>query len=252
MLHLYMIQCIIVHIIRAVRCSIIIYHVFVPIPFNHVCIYHYCLLRKACSQAKMSGELYGILANINTHKDQLDKLKFLARVVVPSSPQLEGCNGIPELFKLMRESQALQCLDYRYAVSLLRHMLVVVRCNQDKKLQLHCHIEFDVEKFDSMPFYESLVQLANKLDQNSSNYERLLNSIDKNKLSKPKSDISSPLDLLQSMICRGILDPSNPQSLEALVIILGDAELEDEAELIQQSLHPGTYLSFSLAHVATL
>ena len=196
----------------------------------------------------MSEELYGILATIDIQKDQLNKLKFLAQVVVPYGSRLENCNSIPELFKLMRESQALQCSDYRYAVSLLRHMLMVIGCNQDKKLQPHCHKEFDSEKINSIPFYEPLVRLANKLLQNCSNYKRLLNSIDENKLSKSKSDISSPLDLLQSMICKGTLDPSNPHSLKIFVTILEAAGLEDEAGLIQQGLHPGMYLS--LAYVA--
>ena len=191
----------------------------------------------------MSEELNGILATISTHKDQLDKLKFLAQAIVPSGPQLEGCNGISDLFNLMRESQALQCLDYCYAVSLLRHMFVVIRYNQDEKLQPYCREEFNVAKIapSLSSFYEPLFHLANKLFQNNSNYKQLLNSTDENELSKPKSDISSPLDLFQSMICKGTLDPSNPRSLKELVTILELARLEDEARLVQRSLHSGMY-----------
>ena len=186
----------------------------------------------------MSEELYGTLATIDTQKDQLNKLKFLAQAVVPYGSRFENCNSIPELFKLMRESRALQRSDYRYAVSLLRHMLVVVGCNQDKKLQPYCHEKFDLAKTapSLLFFYEPLLCLADKLLQNCSNYKRLLNSIDENKLSKSKSDISSPLDLFQSMI---YLDPSNPHSLNKLVTILESAGLEDEAQLLRQSLHSG-------------
>lgn len=189
----------------------------------------------------MSEELQGILATISPQKDQLSKLKFLVQAVVPYGSQLKNCNSIPELYKLMRESQALQRVDYRYAVSLLRHMLVVTGYNQDKILQPHCHEKFDLAETAPLLslFYEPLLHLADKLLQNTSNYKRLLNSIDKNKLSKLKSDISSPLDLLQSMICKGTLDPSNPHSLIKFVTILNAAGLGDEAQLVQQSLYSG-------------
>ena len=190
----------------------------------------------------MSEELCGILATVTTQKGQLNQLKFLAQAVVPYGSQLENCNSIPDLYKLMRECQTLQCSsDYRYAVSLLRHMLMVTGCNQDKKLQPHCHDGFNL--VDTAPslsfFYEPLLHLAEKLLQNSSNYKRLLNSVDKNKLGNSKYDISSPLDLFQSMICKGTLDPSNPHSLKKLVTILEAAGLEDEAQLVRQSLHSG-------------
>lgn len=194
---------------------------------------------------EMSEELYGILAIIDVHKDQLNKLKFLAQAVMPSGPQLENCNSIPELFKLLRESQPLQHLDYRNAVSLLRHMLVSIGCNQGKKLQPHCHEEFDLVKIAPtlVFFYEPLLHSADRLLRNGSNYKSLLNSTDEKMLSKLKSDISSPMDLFQSMICRGTLDPRNPHSLKSLMTILGAAGLGDEAELFQQSLQPGIYLS---------
>ena len=197
----------------------------------------------------MSEELYRILATIDVLKDQLNKLKFLAQAVVPFGPQLENCNSIPELFKQLRESQSLQHLDYRYAVSLLRRMLVSIGCNQGKKLQPHCHEEFDLAKIAStlVIFYEPLLYSADRLLQNGSNYKCLLNSTDDNMLSKPKSDISSPLDLFQSMICKGTLDPRN---LNSLMKILGTAGLEDEAELLRQSLQPGTYLSLVYAAIS--
>ena len=201
---------------------------------------------------EMSEELYGILATIDVHKDQLKKLKFLAQAIVPSGPQLENCNSIPELFKLLRESQPLQRLDYRYAVSLLRRMLVSIGCNQGKKLQPHCHEEFNLAK--TAPtlvfFYEPLLHSADRLLRNGSNYKCLLNSTDENMLSKPKSDISSPLDLFQSMIYRGTLDPRNLPSLNSLMTILGTAGLEDEAELFRQSLQPGMYPSLVYAAIS--
>jgi hypothetical protein len=189
----------------------------------------------------MSDELHRILATIDVLKDQLNKLKFLAQVVVPFSPRLENCNSIPELFDLIRQSQPLQRSDYRYAISLLRHMLVSIGCNQGKKLQPHCREEFDLAKVaPSLAVYEPLLRSADRLLQNGSNYKCLLNSIDDKMLSKPKSDISSPLDLFQSMICKGTLDPSNPHSLKLLVTILGEAGLEDEAELFRnQSFQHG-------------
>ena len=201
---------------------------------------------------EMSEELYRILSTIDVLKDQLNKLKFLAQAVVPSGPQLENCNSIPELFKQLRESQSLQHLDYRYAVSLLRHMLASIGCNQGKKLQPHCHKEFNLAK--TAPtlvfFYEPLLHSADRLLRNGSNYKYLLNSTDENMLSKPKSDISSPLDLFQSMICKGALDPGNPHSLKRLVTILGAAGLENEAELFRQSLQPGMYLSLVYAAIS--
>ena len=192
----------------------------------------------------MSEELNRILSTIDTYyskNNQLNELKFLAQAVVPYGSQLDTCNSIPELYKMMRESHTLRCLDYRYTVSLLRHMLVATGCKQEDILQAHCHEKFDLAIITpSLPSYDLLLCVANNLLQNSSNYKHLLNSIDKKKLSKPKYDISSPVDLFQSMICEGTLDPSNLRSLKKeLVVILKAAGLDGEVEVVQHWSHCG-------------
>lgn len=189
----------------------------------------------------MSEELERTLTGIDNYysrKYHLSMLKFLAQAIV-SYGQLESCKSVPEVYKKISS----KCSDYHIAAALLRHMLRVTGYKKKETLQIldaHCSEAFDLATVaPSLPFYELLLLLARQLHKNN-NYEPFLQYIDESKLNKSKHDVSSPVDLLQSMICKGTIDPNNICTLkEELITPLNDARMFDEAQFMQCSVQPG-------------
>lgn len=185
------------------------------------------------------AELKKILIKIDgsySKQVHLPMLKFLVQAVAPHE-QLENCGGIPEVYEKMKQ----KCSDYRVAVALLRHMLRVTgfkRENELKSLSVHCCEGFNLNRVAPMlPFYELLLLLAKRLYKNST-YLKFLEHISQDKLSQPKLDLkSSPLAMLQSMICKGTISPTDLSTLRREIIIpLEEAGLTDEARFMQRSV----------------
>lgn len=187
-----------------------------------------------------------------SEKYQLNFLKFLTLSVVRYG-LLEDCKDVFSVYETIRDSPIRKSEDYRVAVSLLRHFLEITGCKQAAKLSAHCCEEFNLTSYaPSVSSYQLLFCLACKLVKNE-NYNRLFESIDAKKLSKPKYDlldVTSPVELFQSMICKESLHPGNPKLLkQEIVAILEDAQLEQELEFVQH------YISHSdgmLPHVLIL
>ena len=185
-----------------------------------------------------------LLTNIDgdySRKYQLNLLKFLA-LSIPDVKygQLESCNDVFDVYKKMRASPTLKSEDYRVAVSFLRHFLQITDCEGSTELSAHCCEAFDLTTYaPSLPSYQLLLCLANKLVKNE-NYDRLFKSIDKKKLSKPKydlRDVTSPVELFQSMICKDTLHPSDPGLLKReLVEILKAPQLKQEQQFVQRNI----------------
>lgn len=168
---------------------------------------------------------------------ELVMLKFIAQAVVPHE-QLKPCDGVPEVYRKIDA----KFMDYRTAVALLRHMLKVSGCkreNELKRLSAHCPENLDLTSAAPLlPFYELLLLLGRKLNKKN-NYQKILDHIDEDKLNMSKQDLRLmlPVDMLQSMICKGTIDPRNLHSLrEELVLPLRAAELIKEAVFLEQSL----------------
>ena len=186
----------------------------------------------------MSEPLEGILSIIDSQysrKYHLDMLKFLAQSVVPHG-QLQSCEGVPEVYRAIKQ----KCSNDGIAVALLRHMLRVTGYKKQKELQsldAHCAKEFSLNTVaPSLAFYELLLLLAKKLHKNS-NYKPFLDCIDETKLNKSKHDVSSPLDLLQSMLHKRTISPDNHHSLrDELIVPLKSAGLMSEAQFMERSI----------------
>lgn len=185
----------------------------------------------------MSESIEAILSRIDSQysrRYQLDMLKFLVQSVVKRS-QLESCNSVPEVYKELEK----KCSNPRVAVALLRRMLRATGYEKEAELRSlsdHCADEFDLKAVaPSLPFYELLLILAKKLHKNN-NYQRFLHSIDDDKLNKSKHDVSSPIDMLQSMIHKNTIAPDDVSTLNTLAILLNDLEMLEEAKFLKQSL----------------
>ena len=185
------------------------------------------------------AELERILTRIDgsySKQVHLPMLKFLVQAVVPHE-QLESCGGVPEVYKKIKQ----KCSDYRAAVALLRHVLRVTGFKTEKELKnlgVYCCEGFDLSRVAPLlPFYELLLLLAKRLFKNN-NYLKFLEHIAQDKLSLPKLDLmSSPLAMLQSMICQGTIDPMDLNTLRREIIVpLEDAGLTDEARFMQRSV----------------
>ena len=168
-------------------------------------------------------------------KHQLDRLKFLAQAVVPYNSQLQSCSSVLEVYQIVED--CLNCDDHRIAASLIKHMLMVTGDEELRITNVHCFDEFDLKTVAPLlPSYKLLLRVANMLQNQCNNDKFLLKSIDESKLDRSKVDISpdSPMDLFQSMICKGSLDPSNIQLLEMdLLAILEAAKLEDDLQFLR-------------------
>lgn len=183
-----------------------------------------------------------LLTNIDndySKKYQLNLLKFLAQSIVQYG-LLESCSDVFGVYSKMLVSPTLKSKDYRVSLSLLRHFLQITGCEKAVELSAYCYEEFDLTTFaPSLPSYQFLLCLAYKLVKNE-HYDRLLKSIDKRKLSKPKydlHDVTSPVELFQSMILKGTLHPSDPDLLKReLVEILKAAQLKQELQFVQQNI----------------
>ena len=185
----------------------------------------------------MSEPIEAVLSRIDSQYSQryhLGMLKFLAQSVVKHG-QLENCNSVLEVYKKLET----KCSSSRIAAALLRHMLRATGYQNEAELQSlsnHCANEFDLKTVaPSLPFYELLLILAKKLHKNN-NYKRFLHSINDDRLDKSKHDVSSPIDMLQSMIHKNTVTPDDLNTLHTLVTLLNDLEMLEEAKFLKQSL----------------
>lgn len=166
----------------------------------------------------------------------LPMLKFLVQAVVPHE-QLESCGGVPEVYEKIKQ----KCSNYHAAIALLRHVLRVTGFKREKELNslgMYCCKGFDLNGVAPLlPFYELLLLLAKRLYKNNT-YLKFLEHIAQDKLSQPKLDLkSTPLAMLQSMICKGTIDPMDLSTLrEEIIVPLEDAGLTDEAQFMQRSV----------------
>ena len=180
-----------------------------------------------------------ILSNIDCQYSKefhLDLLKFLVRSILPHG-SVDKCEGIPEIYRTMRHSQALKHKDYRVTVSILRHFLQMTGCEQATELSGHCCKEFDlITVVPTLPSYQLLFCLAREILKNK-NYERFLNSIDERKLNKSKHDLHNAEEVFQSMIYKEALHPCTPSLLkEELEMLLEAAHLEQELQFVQHTM----------------
>lgn len=189
---------------------------------------------------KMSGELNGVLTRIDNYysrKYHMDMLKFLAQALVPYG-QLEFCKSVPEVYNVIKRSRILQDSDDGVAVAILRYMLHVTHYNKEEthNLDAHCSEDFVLTSLvPSLRFYELLLILACRLHMSDS-YKDFLKSVPENKLNKSRHDVSSPVDLFQSMICKGTLDPNDISTLNEVINILEASGMSDEAQFMNRSL----------------
>ena len=174
-----------------------------------------------------------VLTDINNDysKNQLNFLKFLAQSVVKYG-LLESCKDIFDVHRMIRDSSICKGENCRVKLSLLRHFLQVTGCEKATKLSAFCSEEFELTTYaPSLPSYQLLFSLASKLVRN---FEHFLFSIDTEKLDRSKDDlrvVPSPVELFQSMICKGSLHPGNPDMLkQELEEILSGAQLEHELQ----------------------
>lgn len=178
-------------------------------------------------------EVEKLLSKIDSHyskRVQLKMLIFLAQAIVPIE-QLEQCQGVPEVYRKIET----KCSDPRVAVALLLHMLKVTRCNSTEELESLSAHSCDESNLNlpSLRIYEVLLHLGEKLNQNNT-YCNFLEYISEDKLNKSKIDLQSPLEMLQSMICAGTIDPDDPNSLKKeLIDPLKCAGLTEEAQFMQ-------------------
>ena len=197
----------------------------------------------------MLQNLDSVLMDIDVYfsrKYHIHMLKFLANSVVPFG-LLESCTSVPEVYKKMKNSSVLRNFEESVVVALLRHMLHVTGYNKEKinLLNPHCSEEFELNTTaPSLRFYEILLLLAGKLVKNN-HYREFLASVDENKLNKSRHDISSPVDLFQSMILKRTLDPDKYSTLNEVIAILEACQgLSEESQFMRQSIHQsgtGTY-----------
>ena len=163
-------------------------------------------------------------------------LIFLAQAVVPYE-QLQTCGGVPEVYDKILAS--IRDSESTIAVALLRYMLHVTgykRKKELKQLDEHCSEELDLpSRFPSLPFFERLLILSSKLLKGK-RFDRFWSSVDEDKLNKSKLDVkSSPLDLFQSMIYQGTLDPKNYNTIvEEVVPLLEQCEMNDETQFLSK------------------
>ena len=193
----------------------------------------------------MSEELNGILTRIDNYysrKYHMNMLTFLAQALVPYG-QLEFCKSVPEVYNLIERSKILQDSDDGVAVAILRHMLHVTCYNKEETqaLDAYCSKEFVLTSLvPSLRFYELLLIVACKLHM-CDNYQNFLKSVPENKLNKSRHDVSSPIDLFQSMICKGTLDPNNISTLEdEVIVLLEESGMTGEAQFMHRSLRCST------------
>ena len=159
---------------------------------------------------------------------------FLAQAIVPYE-QLQSCGDVLEVYDkiLARHTGS----ESAVAVALLRYMLCVTGYNREKELKeldRHCSEEFDFpSRFPSLPFYERLLVLSSKLLKGE-RFDHFWSSVDENKLNKSKLDVkSSPIDLFQSMIYQGTLDPENYSTImEEVVPLLEQCEMVDDTQFL--------------------
>ena len=188
----------------------------------------------------MSEDLDSVLTEIDIHfsrKYHIHMLKFLANSVVAHG-LLEECNSVPTVYKKMTESKTLRNHKESVAVALLRHMLHVTGYKREKinLLDAYCSEEFVLTTVaPSLPFYEVLLLLASKLVKNN-HYKEFLSSVDENKLNKSRHDISSPVDLFQSMILEKTLDPDKFSTLNEVVTMLEASGMTEESQFMRQSI----------------
>ena len=180
-------------------------------------------------------EVEKILSKIDKHYSKTVQLKlliFLAQAISPFE-QLKQCEGVPEVYREIEK----KCSDPGVAAALLLHMLKATRYNRTEELEslsTHCCNEGTSNTIaDSLRVYKDLLCLGGKLIKNNT-YHIFLEHISENKLNKSKIDLQSPLDMLQSMICAGTIDPNDRNSLEKeLIVPLKSAELTDEAQFME-------------------
>ena len=210
----------------------------------------------------VSDGLEAVLSAIDLYLSplfQLNSLKFITQSVVPYG-QLESCEGVSEVYRKMRDSQALKSEDQGVTISLLRHMLVVTGYKREKELNdldAYCsREEIDLTMFaPSLLSYELLFQLANMLLENKS-YRHFVESIDQEKLNEAKLNffVKHPVELFKSMIGNAILDPNDPTSLKKeLVTTLSNDGLDKELVFVQSSFqHSSGMLIVSLAILSSI
>ena len=178
------------------------------------------------------AELKKILTKIDgsySKQVHLPMLKFLTQAIVPFE-QLESCGGVPEVYEKIKRKFS----DYRDAVTFLRHVLHVTGFKKLKSLDVYCHEGLNMSL---LPFYELLLLLAKRLYKNNT-YLTFLEHISQDKLSQPKLDLkSSPLAMLQSMIRKGAINPTDLSTLRREIIVpLEKAGLTDEAQFMRRSV----------------
>ena len=221
---------------------------------------------KTMSEAAMDEHVLDGLEAVLSAIDQcfsplfeLNSLKFITQSVVPCG-QLESCEGVFEVYRKMRDSQALKFEGQGVTISLLRHMLVVTGYKREKELNdldAYCsREEIDLTMFaPSLLSYELLFQLANMLLENKS-YRHFVESIDQEKLNEAKLNffVKHPVELFKSMIGNAILDPNDPTSLKKeLVTTLSNDGLDKELVFVQSSFqHSSGMLIVSLAILSSI
>ena len=187
----------------------------------------------------MTVELEDILSEIDNHYSKvlhLKQLKFLAQAVVPHE-QITTCISVPEVYWKINRKLG----DNGKSTALLRHMLRVtgdVNESELQRLSAHCCNDFDLYTVaPTLSFYELLLILMKKLRRHNT-YTTFLNYVDQSKLDNSKHDLlQSPLDLFQSMIYRGTIDPKKPSKLLGEVANpLRGAGLGEEARFIENSV----------------
>ena len=160
-------------------------------------------------------------------------LRFLTQAVYVSYEQLGDCVSVTEIYDKIVESGHLS--DTASAVALLRYMLCITgyhRENDLRELDVHCAEEFSLSsRLPRLPFYERLLVLSSKLLKDG-RFERFKSAIDEDKLNKSKQDLSSPMDLFQSMIYKGTLDPDNYSTLKNEVVPLLEQCAVTEVQLL--------------------
>lgn len=187
----------------------------------------------------MPESIEGILSIIDSQfsrKHHMGMLLFLAQCVVPRG-QLEKCKSVPEVYRAIKQKYSND-----HAVALLKHMIRVTGYKKPEELQrLNAYFTRGFNLNEDAPFlafYELLLLLAKKLYKNG-NFEAFLDCINEDKLNKSKHDISSPLDLLQSMLHMGTIDPNNHHTLMTeLIVPLKNAGMDDEAQFMKRSILP--------------
>lgn len=199
----------------------------------------------ACRMPKDLDRVLTDIDNYYSRKYHIILLKFLAQCVVPYG-QIEPCDSVHKVYEKIKESNALRSnhrLNDRHAVALLRHMIQVTLGSKDdfeeemKDLGVHCCTAEEFSLIDvapSLPFLELLLILTSKLLKNN-HYKDFLVAVEERKLNKSRHDISSPVDLFQSMILKGTLVKGDYSSLKKEVIpILEENRMTEEVEFMRK------------------